>query len=142
MFVSCISFDRTACRSNFKIIVISEWSMALCKGVYPLSLSWVNKSFSNKLSFWLLFVLLLLSLVVVVLLVRAWLAWTLLLRSSRLDKWSIFYIQLINSTGLFSCGGEHFDDHQRPRQSRDNELPREKILRLIEEGHYTRPIPN
>ena len=39
-------------------------------------------------------------------------------------------------------GGEHHDDHQRPRQSRDNELPCEKILRLIEEGHYTRPIPN
>ena len=39
-------------------------------------------------------------------------------------------------------GGEHFDDHQRPRQSRDDEQPREKILRLIEEGHYTRPIPN
>jgi len=39
-------------------------------------------------------------------------------------------------------GGEHFDDHQRPRQPRDDDLPREKILRLIEEGHYTRPIPN
>ena len=39
-------------------------------------------------------------------------------------------------------GGEHFDDHDRPRQPRDESLPRERLLRLIERGDFRRPIPN
>ena len=39
-------------------------------------------------------------------------------------------------------GGDHTDDHVRPRQlRRDEVLPRERLLQLIEDGDYRRPQP-
>ena len=52
------------------------------------------------------------------------------------NEWIKVPLELLN-------GGEHTDDHVRPRQLRHDELlPREQLLRLIEDGDFRRPEPN